>query len=285
LSCDVALESTVIAHGLPSPYNLQTALSMEDIVRSTGSCPRTVGIVEGEIIVGLTQEQIELFSSCNKVVKAATSEIPLVCALKMTAATTVSATVRLASQAGISVMATGGIGGVHRDIQWDVSQDIIELSRTQMLVVSSGVKSILDMGRTLEFLETFGVTVVGYRTKCFPAFHSRQSPYEIPFSIDTPEEAAMVLAKKRQTRIPGSVLLVNPVPEEDEIPFAEVEEYVIRASDEAIQEGVFGKKLTPYLLKRLNELSDGKTLKANVSLLKNNAELAGRIARVIENGS
>jgi len=283
LSCDVALETTVIAHGLPAPHNLQTALSMEQLVRSEGATPRTIGIVDGNVVIGLSQEQIEFFATASGIMKAATSEIPVACALGADAATTVSATIRLASDAGISVMCTGGIGGVHRDVPWDVSQDIFELSRTTVLVVCSGVKSILNMGKTIEFLETFGVTVIGYRTDRFPAFYSRKSPYSVAYTVSTPKEAAMVLVEKKKRRLFGSVLLLNPIPEGDEIPFPQVQHYVEIASKEAVESGVSGKALTPYLLKRLNELSEGMTLRANVSLLKNNAALAGQVAKELQN--
>lgn len=281
LSCDVALETTVIAHGLPHPLNLRTAMQMEDEIRAEGAVPKTIGIVDGKVIVGLNKDQIEMFATLSGIIKAASSEIPIACALGKTAATTVSGTIRLASLSGIRVMATGGIGGVHRDIDWDVSQDIIELSRTPILVVSSGVKSILDIGRTLEFLETFGITVLGYRTEFFPAFHSRKSPFKVSFSVNTAQEAAEVLIEKIKNKIPGAVLLVNPVPDEEEIPFSEVDRYVGIASREAMKRGISGKALTPYLLKRLGELSDGRTLKANISLLKNNAKLAAKVAKVM----
>ena len=281
MSCDVALETTVIAHGLPHPLNLRTAMQMEDEIRAEGAVPKTIGIVDGKVIVGLNKDQIEMFATLSGIIKAASSEIPIACALGKTAATTVSGTIRLASLSGIRVMATGGIGGVHRDIDWDVSQDIIELSRTPILVVSSGVKSILDIGRTLEFLETFGITVLGYRTEFFPAFHSRKSPFKVSFSVNTAQEAAEVLIEKIKNKIPGAVLLVNPVPDEEEIPFSEVDRYVGIASREAMKRGISGKALTPYLLKRLGELSDGRTLKANISLLKNNAKLAAKVAKVM----
>lgn len=256
-------------------------MQMEDEIRAEGAVPKTIGIVDGKVIVGLNKDQIEMFATLSGIIKAASSEIPIACALGKTAATTVSGTIRLASLSGIRVMATGGIGGVHRDIDWDVSQDIIELSRTPILVVSSGVKSILDIGRTLEFLETFGITVLGYRTEFFPAFHSRKSPFKVSFSVNTAQEAAEVLIEKIKNKIPGAVLLVNPVPDEGEIPFSEVDRYVGIASREAMKRGISGKALTPYLLKRLGELSDGRTLKANISLLKNNAKLAAKVAKVM----
>lgn len=256
-------------------------MQMEDEIRAEGAVPKTIGIVDGKVIVGLNKDQIEMFATLSGIIKAASSEIPIACALGKTAATTVSGTIRLASLSGIRVMATGGIGGVHRDIDWDVSQDIIELSRTPILVVSSGAKSILDIGRTLEFLETFGITVLGYRTEFFPAFHSRKSPFKVSFSVNTAQEAAEVLIEKIKNKIPGAVLLVNPVPDEEEIPFSEVDRYVGIASREAMKRGISGKALTPYLLKRLGELSDGRTLKANISLLKNNAKLAAKVAKVM----
>lgn len=200
---EVALESTVIAHGLPKGINFETALNMERAVRENGGTPRTIGILGGEIVVGLTNEQIKKLGMASNVLKVGTAEIAYATAMKRDAATTVSATMAISRTSGISVFATGGIGGVHRGIDWDVSQDIIELSRTRMIVVSAGVKSILDVPKTLEFLETFGVTVVGYRTDCFPLFHCSKSPYRINLTINSPEEAVQILKEKERLGIEG----------------------------------------------------------------------------------
>jgi len=278
LKKDVALESTVIAHGLPKGINFETALNMERAVRENGGTPRTIGILGGEIVVGLTNEQIKKLSMASNVLKVGTAEIAYATAMKRDAATTVSATMAISRTSGISVFATGGIGGVHRDIDWDVSQDIIELSRTRMIVVSAGVKSILDVPKTLEFLETFGVTVVGYRTDCFPLFHCSKSPYRINLTINSPEEAVQILKEKERLGIEGGILVANPIPEADSMNFDELSALIESALKSAETNGVSGKALTPYLLSRLAEFSDGKTLDANISLLINNAALGGLIA-------
>lgn len=275
---DVALESTVIAHGLPKGINFETALNMERAVRENGGTPRTIGILGGEIVVGLTNEQIKKLGMASNVLKVGTAEIAYATAMKRDAATTVSATMAISRTSGISVFATGGIGGVHRDIDWDVSQDIIELSRTRMIVVSAGVKSILDVPKTLEFLETFGVTIVGYRTDCFPLFHCSKSPYRINLTINSPEEAVQILKEKERLGIEGGILVANPIPEADSMNFDELSTLIESALKSAETNGVSGKALTPYLLSRLAELSDGKTLDANISLLINNAALGGLIA-------
>ncbi len=275
---DVALESTVIAHGLPKGINFETALNMERAVRENGGTPRTIGILGGEIVVGLTNEQIKKLGMASNVLKVGTAEIAYATAMKRDAATTVSATMAISRTSGISVFATGGIGGVHRDIDWDVSQDIIELSRTRMIVVSAGVKSILDVPKTLEFLETFGVTIVGYRTDCFPLFHCSKSPYRINLTINSPEEAVQILKEKERLGIEGGILVANPIPEADSMNFDELSALIESALKSAETNGVSGKALTPYLLSRLAELSDGKTLDANISLLINNAALGGLIA-------
>ena len=277
LSQTVALESTVIAHGLPWPHNLETAMAMEEDVRKSGSIPKTIGIVKGEVRIGLSAEEVKLLAQSNDVMKVGTAEIAVATALGKNAATTVSGTMALASRSGIHVFATGGLGGVHRDIPWDVSQDIIELSRTGMIVVSSGVKSILDVERTLEFLETFQVTVLGYQTEYFPLFHTRTSHYKV-MRIDSPEDIVSVYKHKQKLGIPGAVLIANPVPEVDEIPAEELKIYVDTAISDATRLGINGKALTPYLLGRLGELSGGRTMITNISLLRNNAVLAGEIA-------
>ncbi|MDD4824891.1 MAG: pseudouridine-5'-phosphate glycosidase, partial [Mesotoga sp.] len=256
----------------------ETALNMERAVRENGGTPRTIGILGGEIVVGLTNEQIRKLGTASNVLKVGTAEIAYATAMKRDAATTVSATMAISRISGISVFATGGIGGVHRDIDWDVSQDIIELSRTRMIVVSAGVKSILDVPKTLEFLETFGVTIVGYRTDSFPLFHCSKSPYKINLTISTPEEAAQILKEKERLGIEGGVLVANPIPEEDSMDFDELRTLIESALKSAETNGISGKALTPYLLGRLAELSSGKTLDANISLLINNAALGGRIA-------
>lgn len=278
----VALESTVIAHGLPSPTNLETAFEMEKVVVENGGLPKTVGIIDGEVIVGLSREEIEFIANSKEVLKVGTAEVAFATAMRKTAATTVSATAFLANSYGISVFATGGIGGVHRGIDWDVSQDILELSRTGIIVVSAGVKSILDVSRTLEFLETFQVTVLGYQTDRFPVFHCRESPYRLNLRVDHPEDVVAVLREKKRLGIKGGVLVANPIPLKDSIDYDELQKLIEVALEAAKEKGINGKALTPYLLSRLARISDGETLRANISLLINNAALGGKIGAIVE---
>lgn len=277
----VALESTVIAHGLPWPTNLETAISMENRVKGKGAIPKTFGIIKGEIKIGLTEKEIEYLAEAKNVMKIGTAEIAAAVALRRDAATTVSATMRLAKNAGIDVFATGGIGGVHRDVPWDVSQDILELSKTRMIVVCAGFKSILDVEKTVEFLETFQVTVVGYQTDFMPLFHTRESEYKVNIRADSPEEVVAIFNEKEKLGIEGAILVTNPIPKQFEIPRKELEGYIERAVAEAKENGISGKSLTPFLLSRLTELSGGKTLTANIALLENNASLAGEIAMAL----
>ena len=276
----VALESTVIAHGLPYPKNYETALNMEKTVKENGGIPKTIGIIDGKIIVGLNNKQVKFLSTGKNIYKLGTAEIPVATAQKYNGATTVSGTMLIASRNEIEIFATGGIGGVHRDVDWDVSQDIIELSKTNMIVVSSGFKSILDVKKTIEFLETFQITVLGYKTDTYPLFHSRNSKYKIPFRVDSSEEIMEVFKEKKRLGIDGAVLVFNPVPEKDEIPFEELDSLIQKAVKKANEEKISGKSLTPFLLSYLSEISDGKTLKTNISLLLNNAKLGGQIAGI-----
>jgi len=280
----VALESTVIAHGLPWPTNFETAVSMENKVKEKGAIPKTLGIINGEIKIGLTEKEIEHLAKAKNVMKIGTAEIAAAIALRRNAATTVSATMRLAKNAGIDVFATGGIGGVHRNVPWDVSQDIMELSKTRMIVVCAGFKSILDVERTIEFLETFQVTVVGYQTDYMPLFHTKESEYKVNIRADSPKEIVAIFNEKEKLGIEGAILVANPIPEQSEIPREELEEYIKKAVAEAKENGISGKSLTPFLLSRLTELSGGKTLTANIALLKNNASLAGEIAVALSRG-
>ena len=276
----VALESTVIAHGLPYPKNYETALNMEKTVKENGGIPKTIGIIDGKIIVGLNNKQVKFLSTGKNIYKLGTAEIPVATAQKYNGATTVSGTMLIASRNEIEIFATGGIGGVHRDVDWDVSQDIIELSKTNMIVVSSGFKSILAVEKTIEFLETFQITVLGYKTDTYPLFHSRNSKYKIPFRVDSSEEIMEVFKEKKRLGIDGAVLVFNPVPEKDEIPFEELDSLIQKAVKKANEEKISGKSLTPFLLSYLSEISDGKTLKTNISLLLNNAKLGGQIAGI-----
>lgn len=273
----IALESTVIAHGLPYPHNIETAKMMEDIARRNGVVPATIGVVRGKIIVGMSEAQINEMLE-DEPLKIGTREIPYAVALKKSAATTVSATMRIAKLVGIDVFATGGIGGVHMG-DWDVSQDITEMAKSDVIVVSAGCKSILDVRKTIEFLETFQVTVLGYKTNRFPIFYEGLSDYQIDHAVDSPKEVADIFKAKKALNIEGAILVANPIQQEHVIAESEVQGYIDQALNECFEKGISGKNVTPYLLSRVAQLSNGKTLKANIELLKNNAELACQIAR------
>ncbi|EKF49642.1 indigoidine synthase A [Thermosipho africanus H17ap60334] len=275
----VALESTVIAHGLPYPENLKVAQEFEEIVYENGCVPATIGILKGEVIVGLSKEQlIELVD--DNPIKVGTREISYAIAMKKSAATTVSSTARIASLAGIKVFATGGIGGVHRG-EWDVSQDIIELSKTNIIVVSAGCKSILDIKKTLEFLETFQVLTVGYKTEYFPIFYNGLSKEKI-YKVESADEIANIFNEKNKLKLESALLVANPIPENYVLDNNEIEGYIKIIEKEIAEKDIHGKEVTPYMLKRLVELSNGKTLESNIVLLKNNVELACKIAQSLK---
>ncbi|MGC9383346.1 MAG: pseudouridine-5'-phosphate glycosidase [Kosmotogaceae bacterium] len=274
----VALESTVIAKGLPSPYNIETALEMETIVKQNRAMPKTIGIISGEVRIGLTKEEIRFLAEDNNVIKVGTAELPAAIVGKRNAATTVSATMALAKKAGIKVFATGGIGGVHRQRTWDVSQDIAELSRSSMIVVCSGFKSILDIERTIELLETSQITTVGYNTGVFPLFHTRTSSYKLGFSTDDPSKIRDIFFKKKELGLSGAILVLNPVPEEEEIDYDRLNNWIRRAVNNAEKKNITGKDLTPFLLSQLANYSNGQSVRTNISLLKNNARVAAKIA-------
>ncbi|MFN3329087.1 MAG: pseudouridine-5'-phosphate glycosidase, partial [Fervidobacterium pennivorans] len=260
---------------------LEIAAMLEEIAFQEGVVPATIGILKGEIIVGMTYKEIEEMIN-DEPLKIGTREIPYVCALKRSAATTVSATMRIAKIVGIDVFATGGIGGVHVG-DWDVSQDITEMAKNDIIVVSAGCKSILDVRKTIEFLETFQITVVGYRTNKFPIFYEGLSDYNLDYTVDSPEEIAKIFKFKRDLSIESALLVANPIPKEFIIPEQEVQEYIQIALNECLEKGISGKYVTPYLLSRVASLSDGRTVKSNIELLKNNVGLACQIAKNLKN--
>lgn len=278
----VALESTVITHGLPRPTNLELARKLERAVREEGAVPATIAILDGEIRVGLTDQQLEAIAFAASVEKASLWNLAAIMAQGKHGGTTVATTAFLAYKAGIPVFATGGIGGVHPGqagmASYDESADLFELSRTPIVVVSAGPKSILDLAATLERLESFGVTLLGYRTSKLPAFHTRESPFDLPARVETPAEAAAVFAQARRL-LPGATLVMNPVSQGLE--WAQVQGWVEQANQEAARSGVHGKALTPFLLSRLAELSGGATVEVNLRLLEENARLAARIAAAL----
>jgi pseudouridine-5'-phosphate glycosidase len=278
----VALESTVIAHGLPQPQNVETALAMEATLRESGAVPATIGILEGRIIVGLTGAEIERLAQATDVAKVSRADLAAVTASKRTGATTVAGTMVIAAMAGIRTFATGGIGGVHRggESSMDVSADLTELGRTQVAVICAGAKAILDLPRTLEALETLGVPVVGFGTQEFPAFYCRESGLALLHSVATPEEAAPIMTAQwgMQRAQMGGILFVNSPPAESALPKKEIEKFIESAVAAAKNQGISGKQATPFLLREVARLSEGKTLRTNVDLLISNARLAGRIS-------
>jgi pseudouridylate synthase len=274
----VALESTVIAHGLPYPHNLALAQEMEQIIRNGGAEPRTIGIIGGEFVAGLDGDQLHHLATAPAVRKVSRRDLPIVRAQKVDGATTVATTMWIAHRFGIEVFATGGIGGVHRGGGMDISADLQELAQTPVIVVCAGAKAILDLPATLEYLETFGVTVVGYGTGEFPAFYSRRSGLPVDVRCDTPQEVATLWRAKRELGLPGGLLVAVPVPAADEVPAEEIEPFIEQAVAEAATRQIRSAGVTPFLLTRLNELSGERSLRANLALLKNNASAAAEIA-------
>ena len=279
----IALESTIIAHGMPRPKNVQTALAAQAVAEELGVVAATVGVISGRLHVGLSPEQIEHLGTAPGVWKASRRDLPWVLARGLDAATTVSGTMLAARLAGIAVFATGGIGGVHRGAaeSFDVSADLHELARTPVLVVSAGAKAILDLMKTLELLETLGVPVVGYRTGEFPAFYSADSGLALEMRAETPEELAGLFRAQRRLGLEQGMLVANPIPREAEIPRAVMEGYIVRAQEALVSEGIGGKRVTPYLLGKVLEYSGGRSLEANVTLLLNNVRLACAVATAL----
>jgi pseudouridylate synthase len=277
----VALESTVIAHGLPRPQNLETAQRLEQIVRERGATPATIAILEGKLHVGLSGDQLRHVAEADNIRKISRRDLALAVTHGWDGATTVAATVWIAHRAGITVFATGGIGGVHRGRLPDVSADLPELARVPLIVVCSGAKIVLDLAATREWLETHGITVIGYGCDEMPAFYSRQSGLAVDARADSPEEVARIHKAHRELELENALLVTVPVPAEAEVS-AEVLRSVLDASlDEATRQGISGRELTPFLLSRMAEQSGGATLKANIALLENNARIAAEIARSI----
>jgi len=278
----VALESTVITHGLPRPLNLDLARQMEAEVRQAGAIPATAALFNGRLRLGLSDDELEALASASAVEKVNRRDLGPAAAAAKTGGTTVSATMFIAHAAGVQVFATGGIGGVHRGDSGDVSADLPELARTPVAVVCAGAKSILDLPRTLEWLETAGVPVLGFGTDEFPAFFSRESGLRVSARVDSPEQAARVLQAHWGIGLASGALVCVPCPESDALPAASVEEALGRAMESAEAAGVRGKELTPFLLARLSEISGGATLRANLALLRQNARVAAQIAAALK---
>ncbi len=281
----VALESTIIAHGMPFPKNVETAKEVEAIIRNEGAVPATIAILDGALCVGLNENQLNDLGSKSGIWKVSLRDMPYVVSKKLNGATTVASTMRIAAMAGIKIFVTGGIGGVHRGAEntFDISADLTEMAQTNVAVISAGVKSILDIALTLEKLETLGVPVLTYGSDDFPSFYSRASGHKTPLRLDTPEEIAAMLNSKWQMGIDGSVLIANPIPADQEVPFHVMEKYILDALDKASQKGIRGKDTTPFLLKSIAEATGGESLAANISLVKNNAKLGAKISKALNN--
>lgn len=276
----VALETTIVTHGMPYPENLRTARSVEAEVRAGGAVPATIGVMGGAVRVGLSDAELEALATAKDVLKLSRNDLPYAIASGRTGATTVAATMICARLAGIRVFVTGGIGGVHRggEISFDISADLEELARTSVAVVCAGAKALLDLPKTLEYLETRGVPVIGYRTSEFPAFWSRSSGLPVPLRIDSMEEMARMLELKWSLGLEGGALVANPVAPEDEIPAAEMSGHIEQAVREAAARGVGGKAVTPFILGRLNEITGGRSLQANIALVRSNARVGAELA-------
>jgi pseudouridine-5'-phosphate glycosidase len=276
----VALESTIISHGMPYPRNVETARLVEDDVRAAGAEPATIAIIDGAFRIGLSGDELEELGRRKDVLKASRRDVGIALATRRIAATTVATTMIGAAAAGIRLFATGGTGGVHRGFEstMDVSADLPELARTPVAVVSAGVKSILDIGRTLEYLETLGVPVITVGSDAFPAFYSRESGFATPLRLDDPETIAASLSAHWSVGNSGGALIANPIPPGDAMEYAEIEEVISRAVAEVDARGIAGKEVTPFLLGRIVELTGGRSLEANIALVRNNARLAARIA-------
>ena len=278
----VALESTVISHGLPYPHNLTLAQEMEEIVRQGGAEPRTIAILGGELVAGLSYAQLHHLATAQNVRKVSRRDLPIVVARELDGATTVATTMWVAHRFGIQVFATGGIGGVHRGSKGgtssDISADLQELAQTPVIVVCAGAKAILDLPGTLEYLETFGVTIAGYGTDEFPAFYSRSSGLPVDARCNSAAEVVALWRAKQKLGLPGGLLVTVPVPVDDEIPAAEIEPAILQAVAEAEMQGLRSAEVTPFLLTRIAQLSGERSLRANLALLKNNARVAAEIA-------
>ena len=276
----VALESTIISHGMPYPKNVETALMVEETVRSNGAIPATIAIINGRLKVGLTDEEIEFLATNEEIKKVSRRDLAITVAQKQSGSTTVASTMIIAKLAKIAVFATGGIGGVHRggENTLDISADLEELANTNVCVVCAGAKAILDLGLTLEYLETKGVPVIGYKTSELPAFYSSESGFDVDYKIDSTLEIAEILKTKWNLSIDGGVLVTNPIPVGFELETSIMNEAVNQAIIEADNEKITGKKITPFLLSKVNEITQGKSLDANIKLIQNNADLAAKIA-------
>lgn len=280
----VALESTIIAHGMPYPKNVETALEAERIIRDRGAIPATIAILDGKIKVGLSKEEIEYLGKAENVSKVSRRDLPFIAAKGLNGATTVASTMIVAKMAGIKVFVTGGIGGVHRGAEesFDISADLQELAKTNVAVVCAGAKSILDIGLTLEYLETFGVPVVGFKTDEFPAFFTRKSGFGVDYNVDSEEELAKAIKTKWDLGLDGGIVVANPIPEEYEMDADIINRAISEALNEAEKKEIKGKKVTPFLLENVKEKTGGNSLESNIRLVYNNALVGANLAIELE---
>lgn len=279
----VALESTVLTHGLPRPQNLKLAHDMEQTVRAEGAIPATIGFLDGSLHIGLSDTELERLANADNVYKVGPRDFATVIAKKACGGTTVAGTMLASKHANLKVFATGGIGGVHRDAPFDISADLQALATIPMIVVCTGAKAILDLPATLEYLETMSVPVIGYGTDEFPAFYSRESGLDVSVRLDTPQQIVDFARAHWDAGLHSTVLVTNPIPETEAISKSEMEPYIEQANREAREQNIHGKALTPFLLPRISELTEGKSMRANLSLLLNNARLAAQISRALYN--
>ena len=277
----VALESTIISHGMPYPKNIEMAKNVSKIIRENGAVPATIAIIDGVLKVGLTEEEIEFLGTSKDVVKASRRDLPFIISKKLTGATTVATTMILADLAGVKVFATGGIGGVHRGAEttFDISADLQELANTNVAVICAGAKSILDIGLTLEYLETNGVPVIGFGTDEMPAFYTRRSGFGVDYRVDSSMEVAQALKAKWDLNLKGGMVIGNPIPEEFEMDYDTINNAIESALKEAEEKNICGKNVTPFLLDKVKTITDGKSLESNIELVYNNAKVAAQIAK------
>ena len=277
----VALESTIISHGMPYPKNVATALEVERVIREHGAIPATIGVIDGNPIVGMTPEEIEEFGKRKGIIKVSRRDLPVVYAKKLWAATTVAATMIIANQAGIKLFVTGGIGGVHRGAQetMDISADLQELAKTNVTVICAGAKAILDLPLTLEYLETMGVPVLGYQTEELPAFYTAHSGLKVDYKLENAKEAAVVMKEKERNNLQGGILITNPIPEEYSMDKEVIDNAIEKALKMMNEQGIKGKETTPFLLKTIVELTGGDSLESNIKLVLNNAAVGAEIIK------
>nr|WP_311565411.1 pseudouridine-5'-phosphate glycosidase [Peptoniphilus grossensis] len=279
----VALESTIISHGMPYPQNIETAKACEEIIRENGAVPATTAIIGGKIKIGLSDEELEFMATSKDIIKASRRDFAYIVSQGLNGATTVASTIIASRLAGIKIFVTGGLGGVHRhaEVTFDISRDLEELAANDIMIVCAGCKSILDIGLTLEYLETKGVPVFGYQTDYMPAFFTRKSEFKVDYNIKNPKEAAEAAKAQWELGLQGGILLTNPIPESDSMDEEKINSAIEKALVEAEEKGIHGKETTPFLLSKVLEVTEGKSLEANIALVKNNARLGAEVAKYL----